>query len=63
MDKETKDELKEHIIKVSDRTLQKLTDPKKMEKLRVVRNFCLKDIEQDGALSAKIFSRRKRKGK
>jgi hypothetical protein len=50
-----KDELKASINKTSDEYLQKTNDPEKVEKLRVLRSFCLKDIEQDGALSAKVM--------
>lgn len=55
MDRQTKDELKAHINKTSDEYLQKTSDPEKIEKLRVLRSFCLKDIEQDGALSARAM--------
>ena len=55
MDRQTKDELKAYINKTSDEYLQKTNDSEKVEKLRVLRSFCLKDIEQDGALSAKVM--------
>ena len=55
MDRQTKDELKEHINKSSYEAIQKTTDSEKLEKIRVLRSFCLKDIEQDGALSARAM--------
>jgi hypothetical protein len=55
MDRQTKDELKEHINKSSYEAVQKITDPEKLEKIRVLRSFCLKDIEQDGVLSARAM--------
>lgn len=55
MNRQTKDELKAHINKISDEYLQKIGDPEKLEKLLVLRSFCLKDIEQDGALSGRAM--------
>jgi len=54
MTPEQKEKVSNHIEKKTEEILAACTDPEKIERVQMLRRFCLRDLKMDGKLSANV---------